>query len=43
MTTTEKALSNLIALHHREKKGDQSITMKEWNTAIKAGENALKK
>lgn len=41
MTATEKALSNLIALHHRERSGDETITMKEWNDAIKAGEKAM--
>lgn len=35
------ALQELLKLHHREKDGDETITMKEWNNAIKDGEAVL--
>ena len=37
------ALQNLLKLHHREKEGDETITMKEWNNAINYGNQILKK
>lgn len=42
--TTElaDALQTFIQLHDREAEGDESITTKEWNEAIKAGKAALR-
>ena len=38
----QEALSELIALHNREMH-DDTITLKEWQNALKKGKNALKK
>ena len=38
-----QALAKLLELHDRETKGDETITHKEWLTAIKAGKEALEK
>jgi len=37
------ALSKLLELHQREKNGDETITMKEWNAAIAAAEKVFEK
>ena len=38
-----QALAKLLELHDRETNGDETITHKEWLTAIKAGKEALEK
>lgn len=35
------ALSKFIELHDREQEGDETITQKEWTSAIKEGKKAL--
>lgn len=41
--TTDTALRQLLALHHREIAGDFSITTREWAEAIKNAEDTIKK
>lgn len=38
---TLNALHDLVALHNREMAGDETITMKEWNGAIKSANKVI--
>ena len=41
MNKIKQALTTLLDLHKRESAGDETITMKEWNNAIKQAEKSL--